>query len=157
MSGAAQALRRLTLDEMDRAAVILRRALDDRLPWLAGRYSPAEDRAFLRGRVFAASEVWGAGGAEISGFIALRNDWVEQLHVLPQDQGRGIGGALLRHAQARRAALRLWTFQRNLPARGFYARHGFLLVEETDGSRNEEGEPDALYRWQRAADGPLPH
>lgn len=156
MSGAARTLRRLTLDEMERAAVILRRALDDRLPWLAGRYSPAEDRAFLRAHGFPVCEFWGAGGAEIDGFLALRGDWVDQLHVLPAHQRQGIGDALLRHAQALRPELWLWTFQRHPPARRFYERRGFVPVEETDGSRNEEGEPDALDRWQRAADAPLP-
>jgi hypothetical protein len=40
-----------------------------------------------------------------------------------------------------------WTFQRNKAARRFYERHGFTLVRETDGARNEEKEPDAEYCW----------
>jgi hypothetical protein len=44
--------------------------------------------------------------------------------------------------------LRLWTFQRNRDARRFYERQGFTLVKETDGSANEEKEPDAMYLWQ---------
>ena len=43
----------------------------------------------------------------------------------------------------------LWTFQRNANARRFYEAHGFALVRETDGSDNEEKEPDALYLWTR--------
>jgi hypothetical protein len=35
----------------------------------------------------------------------------------------------------------------NAPARRFYQSRGFVLVEQTDGSRNEEQEPDARYRW----------
>ena len=46
--------------------------------------------------------------------------------------------------------LQLWTFQCNLGARRFYERRGFVLTEETDGSRNEEREPDARYVWSRA-------
>ena len=30
---------------------------------------------------------------------------------------------------------------------GAFIRRGFVLIEQTDGSRNEEKEPDALYRW----------
>jgi hypothetical protein len=41
--------------------------------------------------------------------------------------------------------LQLWTFQRNAPARRFYEASGFTLIQETDGARNEENEPDALY------------
>jgi hypothetical protein len=43
--------------------------------------------------------------------------------------------------------LQLWTFQRNSRARGFYEARGFNLIERTDGARNEEREPDALYLW----------
>ena len=45
--------------------------------------------------------------------------------------------------------LRLWVFQRNTPALRFYAARGFRVVEHTDGSRNEEREPDALLEWVR--------
>jgi putative acetyltransferase len=43
----------------------------------------------------------------------------------------------------------LWTFQRNKRARSFYENHGFVAISETDGSRNEEKEPDVMYSWQR--------
>ena len=33
-------------------------------------------------------------------------------------------------------------------ARRFYDKHGFALIKETDGSGNEEKEPDALYTWR---------
>ena len=42
---------------------------------------------------------------------------------------------------------RLWVFQRNTQARDFYEHRGMRVVELTDGSRNEEHEPDALYEW----------
>ena len=48
-----------------------------------------------------------------------------------------------------RSHLRLWVFQQNTPAIGFYRRRGFRLVELTDASGNEEREPDALYEWRR--------
>jgi len=143
-------LRRLGPDDMDAAAHVLRAALDDRLPWLAGRHTPAEDRRFLRAIVFPQGLLWGTGDPGLTGFIALRDGWIDQLHVLPAHQRRGIGTALLNRAKAAAPALRLWTFQRNHAARAFYARHGFRLALETDGTRNEEREPDALYLWEAA-------
>jgi len=68
---------------------------------------------------------------------------------LPTSQGRHIGTTLLNIAQSRFDRLSLWTFKRNRNARKFYEKHGFRLVAETDGSRNEEKEPDVLYWWQR--------
>jgi ribosomal protein S18 acetylase RimI-like enzyme len=38
---------------------------------------------------------------------------------------------------------------RNANARRFYEARGFRQVGESDGSRNEEKEPDALYLWTR--------
>ena len=140
-------LRRLTEDEMDQVATIHRVALDDRLPWLAGIHTPTEDQAFFRHHVFTRCEVWGAIDEVIVGFIAFRQGWIDQLHVLPGRQRRGHGQALLRRAQSVSACLQLWTFQRNGPALRFYETHGFVAVERTDGSGNEEREPDVRYRW----------
>ena len=145
------ALRRLTRDDMDAAAVVLRRALDDRLPWLAGMHSPDDDRAFLRGPVFSSCEVWGAGSGALCGIIAFRDGWVDQLHVLPEWQGRGLGVALLDVAKARFRLIHLWTFQRNHAARRFYEVRGFVQIDVTDGSRNAEREPDVLYCWEAFA------
>jgi putative acetyltransferase len=141
-------VRRLSLDEMDQAAVIHRVAFDERLPWLAGLHTPDDDRWFFRERVFVACEVWGAIDKAVIGFIAFREGWVDQLYVLPQWQRQGGGQALLRIAKAASPSLQLWTFQRNTAARRFYERQGFVAVQQTDGSRNEEREPDMLYRWQ---------
>ena len=64
-------------------------------------------------------------------------------------RGRGVGGELLQVAKRAFNCLQLWTFQRNLGARRFYEAPGFELVEDTDGARNEEKEPDARYLWAR--------
>ena len=75
---------------------------------------------------------------------------MEHLYVRPDLLRRGIGSALLQRAKERLpSGFRLWVFLQNVPARHFYERHGLRLVEETDGSRNEERTPDALYEWRR--------
>jgi hypothetical protein len=45
--------------------------------------------------------------------------------------------------------LHLWVFQKNIGARRFYERRGFRAIKETDGTGNEEREPDALVEWRR--------
>ncbi|WP_246799730.1 N-acetyltransferase [Bradyrhizobium sp. CCBAU 51753] len=110
-----------------------------------------EDRWFYRERMFASCTLWGwFEGEAMCGVIAFHDDWIEQLYVLPAAQGRGVGSALLQIAQQGSDRLQLWTFQRNAQARRFYEARGFVLVEETDGSRNEEREPDARYVWTRS-------
>jgi GNAT superfamily N-acetyltransferase len=125
-----------------------RASFDHALPTLAGLHTPEEDRWLFRERVFTACELWGYfDNQELVGIIAFREGWIDQLYVLPSSQGRGIGTALLQIAKSRCPGLSLWTFQRNGNARRFYERQGFTLVKETDGGRNEEKEPDALYFW----------
>jgi putative acetyltransferase len=143
-------IRQLTLADAEAAAKVHRASFDERLPWLAGLHTPEEDRAFFANVVFNQCEVWGSfEGDVLIAFIAFRENWIDQFYVLPDHQGRGAGSALLARAQCRFPLLQLWTFQKNAPARRFYERRGFRVAEETDGSRNEEREPDIRYVWQR--------
>ena len=143
-------LRRLELADMDAAARVHRTAFDQALPSLAGLHTRQEDQWFFRGRVLRTCEVWGAfDGGSMIGMLAFREDWIDQLYVLPTAQRRGVGTGLLRIAQDASDRLYLWTFQRNQAARRFYEARGFALVRETDGAENEEREPDALYFWTR--------
>ena len=143
-------LRQLALTDMGAAAQVHRIAFDQAMPWLLGLHTPAEDRWFYRERVFPTCRVWGRfNDDELTGIIAFQDGWIEQLYVLPAAQGRGIGTELLDVAKAACDRLELWTFQRNTPARRFYEARGFTLVEQTDGARNEEREPDARYVWTR--------
>lgn len=135
---------------MDTVAAVHRASFDERLPWLAGLHTPEEDRAYFRNVVFEECEVWGTlEGSMLTGFIAFRAGWIDQLYVLPAHQGRGLGRALLTVAQECFPELSLWTFQRNESARRFYERQGFVAAEWTDGARNEEREPDIRYIWRR--------
>jgi ribosomal protein S18 acetylase RimI-like enzyme len=79
----------------------------------------------------------------VVGFIALQRDDIDHLYIAPAYQRRGIGDKLLAIAKGLRPdSLTLWTFQCNARARRFYEARSFVASEFTDGSRNEEGEPD---------------
>lgn len=143
--------RRLQLLDMEAAAQVHRAAFDRALPWLKGLHTPDEDRWFYREQVFKTCRVWGIfEGDAVIGIIAFRDDWIDQLYVLPAAQGRGVGSQLLQVAQRTSERLQLWTFQHNTQARRFYQARGFVLVEQTDGNRNDEREPDVRYLWTRA-------
>jgi GNAT superfamily N-acetyltransferase len=119
------------------------------MPWLPVLHTEAEDRRYFA-TVIRDCEVLVArrAGAPI-GFIALRDDMVDHLYVRPAAQRAGVGSALLDAAKTRRPeGLRLWVFQRNDGARAFYAQQRFAEVELTDGSANEEREPDVLLAWR---------
>jgi len=85
----------------------------------------------------------------IVALLALDDAGIDQLYVHPDAQGRGIGSELVDLAKQRGpGGLDLYTFQVNARARRFYERHGFVVAAMGDGSGNEEGQPDVLYRWR---------
>jgi ribosomal protein S18 acetylase RimI-like enzyme len=112
-----------------------------------------EVRGWVAAGLLPATETWVATHAdEVVGFVSLGEHGIEQLYVAPGRTGRGIGTRLVELAKDRRpAGLRLHTFQVNGGARRFYERHGFRAVGTTDGSSNEERQPDIEYAWGPAA------
>ena len=123
------------------------------MPWLPVVHTPAEDLAFFRDVVLPNETVLVAeDSADVAGFIAYAEDWLNHLYVAPDHWSRGIGADLLARAQAASDTLQLWTFQENHGARRFYARRGFAEAELTDGAHNEERTPDVRLVWHRAGD-----
>ena len=87
--------------------------------------------------------------AKSSGSCASTAVELDQLYIRPGWWGRGIGSRLIEHAKAQSPdGLTLWTFQVNERARGFYAHHGFIELLRTDGSGNEERQPDVRLGWR---------
>ena len=121
------------------------------MPW-----SEAEVREWVRGVLIPAGGTWVAEAeGAIVGMMSLDSDegggWIEQLYLLPEWVGRGVGTRLLALARARlRPPIRLHTFQCNQAARRFYQARGFVVLDERDGRDNAERCPDLLLAWQPA-------
>lgn len=119
------------------------------MPWLPVIHTFEETVRFFGDFVIPNQIVLVAEHEEgVAGFIAIEGAFVEHLYVAPSHQGIGIGEALLDRAKEMRPdGLMLWTFEKNHRARAFYEKRGFVAVEFTDGSRNEERRPDVRYHW----------
>jgi GNAT superfamily N-acetyltransferase len=111
-------------------------SLEEAIAWMAGEILPKQ--------VVRIAEVDGSA----AGYIVFSDEWIDQLYVHPDSHGRGVGSALLASVMADARGRKLWTFQQNVRARRFYEARGFVLLELTDGSGNEEKTPDALYQWR---------
>lgn len=147
-------LRRAGHADMGAVARLHRHVRKTCLPYLPELHTRQQDLAFFEEHVFPSSTIWLAeDDGKLIGFAVLKQDWLDHLYVDPMWHGRGVGLALLTAVQEGAAELNLWTFQANAQARRFYERHGFRLIELTDGSGNEERTPDALYRWTRRQAG----
>ncbi|GAA4548601.1 GNAT family N-acetyltransferase [Amycolatopsis samaneae] len=143
-------LRRAAAPDARAVADLWLRSFAAALPAVRRPRTDDEVRAYFRDVVIPARETWVADvGGEIAGLLVLTENQLSQLYLEPRWRGRGLGDRFVALAKQRRpAGLELWTFQVNGPARRFYERHGFLAAEHTDGSGNEEHEPDIRYVWR---------
>ncbi len=119
-----------------------------------GIHTAEEDRGWFAARLRDDEhEVWVAQRGDqrdggLLGYAMLTPTWLDHLFVDPAAQGSGVGGVLLDTAKGMRPdGLCLWVFEANEPARGFYRRRGFVELEHTDGSGNEEKAPDVRMAW----------
>ena len=148
--------------------IVLQRAARDDAPMVSGvflasfkatyefplAHTDDEVRGWIRDDLIPATEAWVAvnSASVIVGVMALDGDDLAQLYIAPGWTGRGIGSRFVELAKRLRpAGLSLYTFQVNRGARRFYERHGFIVVDENDGSRNEEHQPDVRYEWRPEA------
>src|SRR5689334_10557011 len=86
-----------------------------------------EDQNYFRDHVLKKNHVW---VVEVDdhpvAFMAMENDFIDQLYIHPDYQGRGIGKALLDFARERSPEhVWLYTLQVNVNARTFYEKNGF--------------------------------
>ncbi|TNM45147.1 GNAT family N-acetyltransferase [Nocardioides albidus] len=117
-------------------------------------HGPDEVRAYLSARL-GDSECWVAeDGGRVVGYARFTRTWLDDLYVDPDSQGSGVGSALLEVVKARHpAGFSLWVFEQNAPARAFYAAHGLVEREHTDGAENEERAPDLRMEWSPGSVG----
>ncbi len=144
-------LREATPADAEQVAEVL---LASRKAFLAFAPSPHTDeevRAWVRDVLLPSEEVTVAVvESQVVGVLAVKQaegvSWLTQLYLHPSHVVQGIGSKLLAHAVATvPRPIRLYTFQQNADARRFYERSGFVPIEFTDGSANEEQCPDVLY------------
>ncbi|MEW2306316.1 GNAT family N-acetyltransferase [Streptomyces sp. NPDC006655] len=146
----AVVLRRAGATDAGAVADVWLRSYRAALPTVVRAHSDDEVRAYFRDVVVPERETWLAEAAGlVVGVMVLAGDLLSQLYLDPGWRGRGLGDRFVALAKERSPqGLALWTFQVNKPAQRFYERHGFVAVESTDGSGNEEREPDVRYVWQ---------
>jgi len=145
-------LRRATDADADSVAEVYLASFKTALPTVKHGHDDDDIRGYIAEVIGRGDECWVATKAgDIVAMMFVKPGWIDQLYVAPDHLGEGIGRRLLDLAKSRASAeLQLWTFQVNARARRFYERNGFEPVELTDGSGNEEHEPDVRYVWRNA-------
>ena len=110
-----------------------------------------EDQDYFRNHILGKNHVWVVEVEDRPvAFMAMENEFIDQLYVHPQYQRRGIGEALLEFARSKSPDhVWLYTLQSNVNARAFYEKHGFI-AEKFGFSPPPESEPDVEYHWRKA-------
>ena len=145
-------IRLYTPSDFDMVTLLWRRAREIAFPdFMARKGHPfEEDCAYFENIILQETDVWVAeADSVVAGFMAIRDDFIDQLFVSPDHQRQGIGADLLAHARSL-SPDRLWlhTFQSNINGRTFYEKNGFVATK-FDISPAPESEPDVLFEWKK--------
>jgi len=128
-----------------------RRSRDAVQPELEARMgnSASDDLEFFENVLIKTCDVWLiTRNREPVGFLAIKEESIEQLYIDPDHQGQGLGSALIEHAKrCSPSCLALHTHVSNHNARRFYENRGFRATE-FGRSPAPESEPDVRYIWQ---------
>ncbi|MGP4008939.1 GNAT family N-acetyltransferase [Streptomyces sp. 4N124] len=153
-------LRRASAPDAPAVAAVWLRSYSAALPTVRRAHSDDEVRAYIRDVVIPRGTTWVAeatvecdsgreGAGVVVGMMTLDGEEMNALYLDPDWRGQGIGDRFVALAkELSPTGLTLWAFQVNHPAQRFYERHGFAEVHRTDGSGNEEREPDIRYAWR---------
>jgi ribosomal protein S18 acetylase RimI-like enzyme len=139
--------------DFDAVTILWRVAREKSLPDFQRQkgYFFYEDQNYFRDHVLKKNHVW---VVEVDdhpvAFMAMENDFIDQLYIHPDYQRRGIGKALLDFARERSPEhVWLYTLQVNVNARTFYEKNGFI-AEKFGISPPPESEPDIEYHWRKS-------
>ena len=110
-----------------------------------------EDRNYFQNFVIKNNQVWIVESEKQPvGFMAMNNDFIDQLYIDPDYQRQGIGKLLIDFAREQSSEhLWLYTLQINFIARTFYEKNGFV-AEKFGVSPPPESEPDVEYHWRKS-------
>ena len=118
-------------------------------PWFPNHAPESASLVSMQQRIKNSTVLLVKTGAEVEGFIAFENGYLDCLYLCGKARNKGLGRALLAQAKANSpTGLSTWVLQQNHGAWRFYLREGFYEAEHGDGSDNEENLPDMRMKWQ---------
>ena len=145
-------IREYDADDFDAVTILWRVARERSLPEFQREKGHFffEDQDYFRDHILKNNKVWVVEtNKRPIAFMAMENEFIDQLYIHPDYQQRGIGKALLDFA-SRQSPEHVWlyTLQINVNARAFYEKCGFV-AEKFGISPAPESEPDVEYHWRK--------
>ena len=98
-------------------------------PEFVARHSPAAQTDYLRREMAQGKRLYLLTDGMPVGLVSVWGSLIENLYVLPERQGQGLGTRLLEFAIDRcEATPTLWLLSNNVGAHRLYLRHGFVAT-----------------------------
>jgi len=145
-------IREYRADDFDAVTILWRVARERSLPEFQREkgYFFFEDQNYFRTHVIVNNKIWVVvADKQVVAFIAMKNEFIDQLYIHPEYWRRGIGNRLLTFAKEQSPEhVWLFTLQVNVVARAFYEKNGFV-AEKFGVSPPPESAPDVEYHWRR--------
>ena len=109
-----------------------------------------EDRWYFQNHILKENKVWVVESKKSPvAFMAVKDEFIDQLYVHPDHWRKGIGKLLLEFAREMHPEhIWLYTLQSNTNGRAFYEKNGFV-AEKFGVSPAPENEPDVEYHWRK--------
>ncbi len=104
-------------------------------------------RPRIRDVYFNAVELYVVRNPNISAFMGLSDDMVEMLFVLPEEQGKGYGSALLDYAFKEKRIRKIDVNEQNTDAYQFYVNRGYHVVARDEF--DADGKPFPILHLER--------
>jgi len=144
-------IRDFHLEDFNAVTILWRIAREKSLPEFqrAKGHFFYEDQDYFQNHILKDNKIW-VVEFEYSpvAFMAMNNEFIDQLYVHSDYWRRGIGKLLLQFARGVFPKhLWLYTLQINVNARVFYEKNGFV-AERFGVSPAPESEPDVEYHWR---------
>lgn len=90
------------------------------------RHTVERQANYLRSELASGKQIFLLTDGKPVGIVSVKDNLIENLYVLPKEQGKGYGTALLRFAVCQCAGTpTLWILSNNQRAYALYTKHGF--------------------------------
>ena len=81
------------------------------------------------------------------GIVSVKDNLIENLYVLPKEQGKGYGTKLLKYAESMCTGIpTLWILSNNKLAKNFYQKHGYIFTENKKFPNDELTELEMQHK-----------
>lgn len=84
---------------------------------------------------------------EITGFVAMVDNYLAAIFVKETEQGKGIGQQLLDHVKSLKELIQLKVYKKNTKTFQFYKKNGFTILNES--VEKETGEIEFFMEWTK--------